>query len=78
MSRETVYRRLRAGGLHLNRPQHSIPSPDPEYAVNKRRWRARRTLKPGEVFYSADECNRRATSAGTPPSARSGPRRASG
>lgn len=40
VSRETVYRLLRAGGIHLNRPQHTITSPDPEYAVKKRRWSA--------------------------------------
>ena len=40
VSRETVYRLLRAGGVHLNRPQHTITSPDTEYAVKKRRWSA--------------------------------------
>jgi hypothetical protein len=40
MSRASVYRLLRAGGVHLNRPQHTITSPDPEYAVKKRRWSA--------------------------------------
>lgn len=40
LSCETVYRLLRAGGVHLNRPQHTITSPDPEYAVKKRRWSA--------------------------------------
>ena len=39
-SKTTVYRLLRAGGIHLNRPQHTITSPDPEYAVKKRRWSA--------------------------------------
>ena len=37
VSRETIYRLLRAGGIHLNRPQHTITSPDPEYALKKRR-----------------------------------------
>ena len=37
MSRASVYRLLRAGGVHLNRPQHTISSPDPEYALKKRR-----------------------------------------
>jgi hypothetical protein len=37
MSRASVYRLLRAGGVRLNRPQHTITSPDPEYAVRKRR-----------------------------------------
>ncbi len=40
MSRASVYRLLRAGGVHLNRPQHTITSPDPEYALKKRRWSA--------------------------------------
>jgi transposase len=39
-SKTTVYRLLRAGGVHLNRPQHTITSPDPEYALNKPRWSA--------------------------------------
>lgn len=37
VSRETVYRLLRVGGIHLNRPQHTVTSPDPEYALKKRR-----------------------------------------
>jgi transposase len=37
VSRETVYRLLRAGGIHLNRPQHTVTSPDPEYALKQRR-----------------------------------------
>ncbi len=40
MSRASVYRLLRGGGVHLNRPQHTIASPDPVYAVKKRRWSA--------------------------------------
>lgn len=43
MSKASVYRLLRAGGIHLNRPQHTITSPDPEYAVKKRRWSAPET-----------------------------------
>lgn len=39
-SKTSVYRLLNAGGIHLNRPQHTITSPDPEYAVKKRRWSA--------------------------------------
>jgi len=39
-STTSVYRLLNAGGVHLNRPQHTITSPDPEYAVKKRRWSA--------------------------------------
>jgi transposase len=37
MSRASVYRLLRGGGIHLNQPQHTITSPDPEYALKKRR-----------------------------------------
>ena len=39
-SRTSIYRLLNAAGIHLNRPQHTITSPDPEYAVKKRRWSA--------------------------------------
>jgi transposase len=39
-SETSVYRLLRAGGIHLKRPQHTLTSPDPEYAVRKRRWSA--------------------------------------
>jgi len=37
LSRESVYRLLRAGGIRLSRPQHTITSPDPEYALKRRR-----------------------------------------
>ena len=40
MSKASVYRLLRVGGIHLNRPQHTIMSPDPEYALKQRRWSA--------------------------------------
>ena len=36
-SKTSVYRLLNAAAIHLNRPQHTITSPDPEYAVKKRR-----------------------------------------
>jgi transposase len=36
-SDETVRRALKQAGLVLSRPQHQISSPDPEYAVKKRR-----------------------------------------
>lgn len=35
----SVNRLLRAGGMALSRPQHTITSPDPDYAVKKRRSR---------------------------------------
>jgi transposase len=34
---ETVRVALKAGGIVLSRPQHTVSSPDPEYAVKKRR-----------------------------------------
>ena len=34
---ETVRSHLKAADIVLSRPQHTITSPDPEYAVNKRR-----------------------------------------
>jgi transposase len=37
LSDETVRVALRAGGIVLSRPQHTITSPDPEYRVKKRR-----------------------------------------
>ncbi len=37
VSTETVRRTLKAAGIVLSRPQHTISSPDPEYKVKKRR-----------------------------------------
>ena len=37
LSPASVCRVLRAGGMALSRPQHTITSPDPEYALTKRR-----------------------------------------
>ena len=34
---ETVRLHLKAAGIVLSRPQHTITSPDPEYAIKKRR-----------------------------------------
>jgi transposase len=53
LSDETVRRSLKANGIVMSRPQHTISSPDPEYLVKK----TRDHLKPGEVFYYADEFN---------------------
>jgi transposase len=39
MSTPSVCRLLREGGMALSRPQHSITSPDPEYALKKGRLR---------------------------------------
>jgi transposase len=33
----SIQRLLRAGGMALSRPQHTITNPDPEYALKKRR-----------------------------------------
>jgi transposase len=38
---ETVRLHLKAAGIVLSRPQHTISSPDPEYAVKKRRSKTR-------------------------------------
>ena len=35
---ETVREHLKVQGIVLSRPQHTIASPDPEYALKKRRW----------------------------------------
>jgi len=40
---ETVRVHLKAAGIVLSRPQHTISSPDPEYAVKKRRPKTRAT-----------------------------------
>jgi transposase len=37
VSDATVRRALKHAGIVLSRPQHTISSPDPEYAVKKRR-----------------------------------------
>ena len=37
LSYETVRVALKAGGVALSRPQHTVTSPDPEYRVKKRR-----------------------------------------
>lgn len=39
MSVPSIHRLLREAGLGFSRPQHMISSPDPEYAVKKRRSR---------------------------------------
>jgi putative transposase len=58
MSVPSVQRLLRAGGLALSRPQHTITSLDPDYAVKKETVEdARDDLKPDAVFYYADEFN---------------------
>ena len=43
VSIETMRQLLRRNEIVLSRPQHKISSPDPEYAVKKRRWKTRVT-----------------------------------
>jgi len=43
VSAVTVRRVLKAGGIVLSRPQHTISSPDPEYRVKKRRLKTSET-----------------------------------
>lgn len=44
-------------GIILSRPQHTITSPDPEYALKKGTEEARDGLDLGDHFYYADEFN---------------------
>lgn len=44
VSDETVRRHLADEGIVLSRPQHKISSPDPEYAVKKRRLKHNETI----------------------------------
>jgi transposase len=44
VSDETVRRALKQAGIGLSRPQHKISSPDPEYALTKRRLRKPATI----------------------------------
>jgi transposase len=46
LSYETVRVALKAGGIVLSRPQHTITSPDPEYALKKRRSKRPETTSP--------------------------------
>jgi transposase len=43
MSVPSIHRLLRKAGLGFGRPQHMISSPDPDYAVKKRRSKTRAT-----------------------------------
>lgn len=43
---ETVRVALKAGGIVLSRPQHTVSSPDPEYQVKKRRSSRPATILP--------------------------------
>ena len=58
VSAETVRRLLSSHEIVFSQPQHTISSPDPDYASKKRAVEeARDQLKEGDVFYYADECN---------------------
>lgn len=54
---ETVRMHLKAKGIVLSRPQHTITSPDPEYVLKKAVEEARDGLRSGDHFYYADEFN---------------------
>jgi hypothetical protein len=54
---ETIRVHLKRAEIVLSRPQHQITSSDPEYQVKKRRLKWPDNLKPGDVFYYADEFN---------------------
>lgn len=44
VSPDTIRRRLKEEDIVLSRPQHTISSPDPEYAVKKRRLKTPETI----------------------------------
>ena len=44
VSIETIRRILKVEGIALRRPQHKITSPDPEYALKKRRLKSNETI----------------------------------
>jgi transposase len=46
---ETVRVHLKAAGIVLSRPQHTITSPDPEYALKKRRSKRPETVSKQEI-----------------------------
>jgi len=46
---ETVRVHLKAQGIVLSRPQHTITSPDPEYALKKRRSKRPETVSNQEI-----------------------------
>ena len=46
---ETVRVHLKAAGIVLSRPQHTITSPDPEYALKKRRLKRPATTSEREM-----------------------------
>jgi len=58
VSTETIRRLLARHEIVFSQPQHTISSPDPDYAQKKKTIEETRDqLKAEEVFYYADECN---------------------
>src|SRR5258708_29291951 len=58
VSAETVRRLLDRQEIVFSQPQHTISSPDPDYASKKQVVEETRDqLKEGDVFYYADEFN---------------------
>jgi transposase len=58
VSSETLRRFLAHHEIVFSQPQHTISSPDPEYAIKKKMIEeVRDQIKPGEVFYYADKFN---------------------
>ncbi len=58
VSTETIRRLLARHEIVFSQPQHTISSPDPDYAQKKQTIEETRDrIKVGEVFYYADECN---------------------
>ena len=58
VSSETVRRLLARHEIVFSQPQHTISSPDPDYAIKKKTIEeVRDHVKTGEVFYYADEFN---------------------
>jgi transposase len=74
VSYETVRTLLKAGGVVLSRPQHTVTSPDPEYRLKKRR-----SSRPATPSRRATPSTTRtsSTSAGCPRCAPCGARKAS-
>ncbi len=49
---ETVRVHLKAAGIVLSRPQHTITSPDPQYALKKRRSKRSATVSNQEITFT--------------------------
>lgn len=73
VTHESVRVRLKGAGIVLSRPQHAIASPDPEYALKKRRSKRPATASDRETASTTPTSS---TRVGCPPSRRCGCRRA--